>query len=259
MKTFRSAIVFAVLSLLFACLPKQPEIPLTEVPAGPLVQALEQRRQSFAGLKAVASVEAVRKGRKRAFDNVGIVLASQDRLRIEAYGPLGQSLLALVWDGREVLLRLPGQDRVVRPGAIGLERLFGAGLDVQELCAALAGNVPAVPVSATVSAACGRGDLCELTIRQGDLVRRVQVVNHPSGSGLVLTPVISELYRGGKLVYRARFEQVAEIAHYLMPRAVIIENPEKNFSLTVGYAEVEVNVPIDGELFSLPDEEAGAP
>ncbi len=104
-----------------------------------------------------------------------------------------------------------------------------------------------------------RAGLCELTIRQDDLVRRVQVVNHPSGSGTMLTPVISELYRGGKLVYRARFEQVAETSHYLMPRAVIIENPDKKFSLTIGYAEVDVNVPIDEALFSLPDEESGAP
>lgn len=258
MKTFRP-VAFVLISLLFACLPKPPEIPLTEAPAGPLVQALEQRRQSFAGLKAVAGLEAVRKGRKRAFDNVGIVLASQDRLRIEAYGPLGQSLLALVWDGREVLLRLPGQDRVVRPGAAGLERLFGAGLEVQELCSALAGNIPPVPESAAVSAACGRGGFCELTISQGELVRRVQVVNHPSGSGPMLVPVISELHRGGKLVYRARFEQVAEISHYLMPRAVIIENPDRNFSLTIEYAEIDVNVPVDETLFSLPDEEPGAP
>ena len=252
-------LLFVLLSLLFACLPKQPEIPLTEVPAGPLLQALEQRRQSFAGLKAVAGVEAVRKGRKRAFDNVGIVLASQDRLRIEAYGPLGQSLLALVWDGREVLLRLPGQDRVVRPGAVGLEQLFGASLDVQELCSALSGNIPPVPTSATVAAACSRGDFCELTIRQGDLRRRVQVVNYPFGAGQMLAPVVSELYRNGKLVYRARFEQVAETAHYLMPKAVIIENPDKIFSLTISYAEVDVNVPIDEALFSLSDEEAGAP
>ena len=257
-------LAFSIFSLLFACQPKLPEIllaevPLAEVPAGPLVQALEQRRQSFAGLKAVASVESVRKGRKRAFDNVGIVVASQDRLRIEAYGPLGPSLLTLVWDGSEVLLRLPGQAQVLRPGAFGLERLFGAGLDMQELCSALAGNVPPVPASAVVTAACGRGNLCELTIREGDLVRRVQVVNRPSGSGPALTPVTSELYRGGKLVYRARFEQVTEIAHYLMPGTIIIENPGKNFSLTISYAEVEVNVPIDGELFSLPDDDAGAP
>jgi hypothetical protein len=258
-KIVRSLTLAVLLSLLFACLPKQPEFPLTEVPAGPLLQALEQRRRSFSGLKAVAAVEAVRKGRKRGFDNVGIVLASQDRLRIEAYGPLGQSLLTFVWDGKDVLLRMPGQDQVVRPGTAGLERLFGAGLEVQELCAALAGNIPPVPMSAAVFAACGRGGLCELTIRQGDLVRRVQVVSSPSGSGLVLTPVSSELSRSGKLVYRARFGQVAEIARYPMPGAVVIENPEKKFSLTITYAEVDMNIPIDGALFTLPDEEAGAP
>ena len=197
MRNFRS-LLFALVSLLFACLPKQPQIPLTEVPAVPLFQALEQRRQSFTGLKAVASVTAVRKGRKRVFDNVSIVLAPQGRLRFEAYGPLGQSVLTLVWDGREVLLRLPGQDRVVQPGATGLERLFGAGLDAQELYFALAGNVPPVQSSAAVSAACGRGDLCELTIRQGDLVRRVRVIAPPAGSGQVLTPLRSELYRDGK-------------------------------------------------------------
>ena len=87
MKNVRSLVlVFAVISLLSACLPKQPVIPLTEVPAGPLLQALEQRRQSFAGLKAVAVVESVRKGRKRAFDNVGIVVASQDRLTSKRTG-----------------------------------------------------------------------------------------------------------------------------------------------------------------------------
>ncbi len=251
-------LLFVAVSLLFACLPKQPELPLTEVSAVPLLQALEQRRQSFTGFKAVAGVTAVRKGRTRAFDNVGIVLASQDRLRIEAYGPLGQSLFALVWDGTEVLLRLPEQERAA-PGAAGLERLLGAGLDVQELCAALAGNVPPVQPSAAVSAACGRGGLCELNIRQGELVRRVQVVNHLSAAGPVLMPVISELYRNGKLVYRARFEEVSERAHYLMPGVVAIENPEKRFSLTIGYAEVDVNVPIDQSLFSLSDEELGAP
>jgi hypothetical protein len=253
-------LLFVVLSLLSACLPKLPEIPLTEVPAGPLVQELEQRRQAFTGLKATAAIQAVRKGRKRAFDNVSILLAAQDRLRLEAYGPLGQSVLALVWNGREVLLRLPGQDRVVRPGAFGLERLLGAGLEVQELCAALSGNIPPVPKSAAVSAACSEGNrICEVTVRQGDLVRRVQVANRSAGPGSLPVPAVSELYRDGKLVFRALFEEVLETSPYLMPRTVIIENPDKEFSLTINYAEVDVNVPIDETLFSLPDDETGAP
>lgn len=246
---------FIALSLLFACLPKQPEIPLTEVPPAPLLAALEQRRKSFSSMKAVAGVEAVRQGRKRSFESVGIVLAGQDRLRIEAYDPLGQSLFALVWDGHEVLYRLPGQDRVMKPGMAGLEGIFGVALDVQDLSAALAGNLPEIPSTAHVTASCGRSGICELTMRQGDLVRRVQALYLAAGGAEPqLTPLVHELFRGKRLVYRARFEQREDVGHYLMPMMIVIENPDKNFSLTIRYAEVDVNVPVAQELFSLPDE-----
>jgi hypothetical protein len=250
-------VALIVVPLLFSCLPKKPEIPRTEVPAGPLLQALEQRRQSFAGLKAMASVEVVKRGRKRTLENVGIVLDAQRRFRIEAYGPLGQSVLALVWDGREVLARFPENDRVVRQGPAGLERLLGEGVEVQELCAFLSGNIP---VSATPSDArlfCGRNNDCMLELSRDEVFRRVRVV-FPPGAGQALRLVSHELYRSGKLVYQARFDRTEEIAHYPLPTNMAFENPAKKLLLTVVYSDAEVNVPISEEAFVLSDAEAGA-
>jgi hypothetical protein len=121
----RRLISLIVVPFLFACFPKKPEISLMEVPAAPFVQAFEQRRRSFQSLKAAAAVQAVRKGRKRTYESVGILLHAQNKFRIDAYGPLGQPMLAILWNGKEVLLRLPGEAGALAPKHSGLERLLG--------------------------------------------------------------------------------------------------------------------------------------
>ncbi len=228
---------------------------MTEVPAGPLLQTLEQRRESFTGLKAIASVEVVKRGRKRSLENVGIVLDAQRRFRIEAYGPLGQSELALVWDGKEVLARLPGNDRVVRQGPAGLERLLGEGVEVRDLCALLSGSIPMSVPPPDARLFCGRNNECMLELSRGEIVHRVGVVL-PSGPGQVPSLVSQELWSSGKLVYEARFGRTTEIAHYPMPMHVVIEYPDKKLLLTIDYSDVEVNIPIGDEAFLLSDAEA---
>ena len=255
MKTSR-LIALIVIPLLFSCLPQKPEIPMDEVPAGPLLQALEQRRQSFAGLRAMASVAVVKRGGKRTLENVGIVLDGQRRFRIEAFGPLGQSVLALVWDGSEVLTRLPGNDRVVRQGPAGLERLLGEGLEVRELCAILSGNIPVIVPPSDARLFCGQAGECMLELSQGDRVRRVKVLL-PPGPGSMPKLVSLALYRSGKLVYQARFDTTAEIAHYLLPTTLVIENPDKKLLFTIVYSDAEVNIPINDEAFLLNDAETG--
>jgi outer membrane biogenesis lipoprotein LolB len=249
-------IPFVVIPLLFACLPKRPEISLTEVPAGPLVQALEQRRESFSGLKAVAGVETVRSGRKRAYDTVGIILDGQRRLRVEAYGPLGQSLVTLLWDGTEMLLRLD-DGRVVRPGPAGLERIFGMSIDAGELCAVLAGNIPATARPAEMRAFQEPDGGFMIEQAAGDTLRYFHVVFQKSGLEQRVWISASEVYRSGKLVYRSRYEQTEQISRYLIPKTVHIENPEKKVSFTVVFNETDVNVLLGDDAFKLPDAETG--
>jgi len=244
-----------IIPLLFACLPKKPEIPLTEVPSGPLFQLLEQRRLSFTGLKAVANVHTVRSGRKRSYDSVGILVDSQQRFRVEAYGPLGQSLTTLIWDGTDVALRLEN-GRVMRPGPAGLERIIGIAMDPRELCNALSGNIPeAVPPVETRAFRKPDGSfLIELTTR--DALRRVHMLL--SESGFDQTPRITEieLYRSGKLVYRALYDEMEQISHYMVPKMMRIENPERKVSLTIVFDETDVNMPLNDDAFKLPDAEA---
>ena len=243
-------IVLAVIPLLFACLPKKPEIILPEAPAEPLVKALEARRASFSGLRAVASVEAIRSGRRRAYDTVGIVIDGERRLRLEAFSPLGQSLVVLAWNGKDLLLRLE-DGRIVRPGTEGLEKILGVALDAGELCALLSANLPQATYSeAKAYREPNGGSLLDL--REGDgLLRRIWLGPPDAGSGDVRIETM-ELRRAGKILYQARYEEMEHISGYLVPKTVRIENPDKNSSLAVEFHDTDVNVPLGDELFTLP-------
>lgn len=257
MKTFR-LIALIVIPLLFACAPKKPELPMTEVPAGPLLQPLEQQRQSLSGLKAIARIVVKRGGQKRAFDTVGIVLDAQRRLRMEAFGPLGQSIAALVWNGREFLLRLPEEAGIRRPGQAGLEKLLGINLDGTELCAALSGTIPELARSSIVRAACAEDNTCLVEISNGSDLRRVRVLFAPADPARTVTVMDQELYRSGALVYEARYSREKdEHAAFILPKSVSIENPSNHATLTIEYAETDINVPVEQELFSLSDKEDG--
>jgi len=250
-------ISLVIIPLLFACLPKKPEITLPEAPAGPLLAALEQRRAAFSALKAVASVEAVRSGRRRAYDTVGIMIDGQRRLRMEAYSPLGQSLVTLVWNGADMLLRLE-DGRVLRPDPQGLERILGVALDAGELCAALSANLP-------LSAGAGEAKAYRepdggylIEFHEGELVRHV-FLPLQEGPGQDVRIDGEELFRSGKLQYRVRYEEMERISGYLVPKTVRFENPEKKASLTIEYHDTDVNAPLQDDAFTLPAGEDRAP
>jgi hypothetical protein len=252
------ALALAALSLLFACAPKKPELPMTEVPSGPLLQALAQQ-QSLSGLKAIASLEVKRGGRKRAFDTVGIVIDAECRLRVEAFGPLGQSLAVLVWNGREYLLQLPDEKEIRQPGRSGIDRILGIDMDGSELCAAITGAIPPRDRSSSVRAFCAQDNTCMLVISHGDEIRRVRILTASADHGLRARVLSQELYRSETLVYQAHYTGEADTrTDFVLPRLVILENSSHDASLAMEYAEADVNVPVDPALFALSAREAGA-
>ncbi len=255
MSAFRLLALIALL-LLFACAPRKPEIFTISVPAGPILHHLEQRRDSFFSLKAIARVEIDKRGRKRTFESVGVVVDDQRRFRLEAYGPLGQSLMAVVWNGEDVLIRIPDEDKVVRTGPAGLEKLLGQGLVPREVCAALSGNIPEAGLSVAASQRCSQAGDCiiELSLPNKESVRRIQISHAVSGS--TKSPQIQyyEMYRSDKLLFRTRFDHYEEISHYLLPTHIIIESHDKSQSMTVEYGDIELNSPVNDDAFTLTDE-----
>jgi len=254
----RRLIALIACLFLFSCLPKKIEIPGTEVPAGPLVQALEEQRQSFTGLRAIASVEVVRRGKKRFFDTVGIVLDAQRRLRVEAFGPLGQSLIALVWDGNDVLLRMQDDDRIMRPGQAGIEKLLGMSVEAKDLCAIFSGTITEITRPLDARVFCAQNNACVVELPDADTVRRIRVLL-PSSSPAAVRIAVQELYRSNTLAYRVRYERMQEVSHVLLPRTIVIENPEKGVTITIEYAEADVNVNMSDDAFTLSDRGTDAP
>jgi hypothetical protein len=240
---------------LFACLPKKPELPGTEVPAGPLVQALEQQRRAFTALKAIAGVDVVTRGKKRSFDTVGIVLDAQRRLRVEAFSPLGQSLVALVWDGNDVLLRMQDDDKIMRPGQAGIERLLGVNVEAKDLCAILSGTITEITRPSDARVFCTQNKACVIELPEGgDTVRRVRLMPPSPSPARAVRIDVQELYRSNTLVYRTRYERMQEVSRVLLPRTIVIENPAKGVIITIEYAEADVNVTVDDDMFMLSDQ-----
>ncbi len=248
MKTSRFALLLFI-PLLFSCIPRQPEIPMTEAPAEPIVRALEARARSFSSLRAFAALQISRKDRKRSFDNVGILLRGQERFRMEAYGPLGETVVTLVWNGKEILADMSGQRRILPPGNSGLERILGADVDPGELCAILSGNVPGTIAGYQARLFCGPNNLCVLELRNGDRLVKVRpAAGWESAEAAALQSW--EMFRNGKMVYRVLYFTEPG-SGYPVPKRLRVENPDKRMSLTLEYTEIEKNVTLSDAVFSI--------
>ncbi len=224
---------------------------MTEVPAEPLVRALEARARSFSSLRAFAALQIARKDRKRSFDNVGILVRGQERFRIEAYGPLGESLVTLVWNGKEILMDMSGQRRILPPKNSGLERVLGADVDPGELCSILSGNLPGTIAAYRARLFCSADNKCVLELRDGD--RLVKVRPAAAGwepEGLALQSW--EMFRAGKMVYRVLYQFREPGSGYQAPTRLRVENPDKHTSLNIEYTEAEINVALDERVFMSP-------
>lgn len=257
MKT-RALLTFLLLPLLSACFYFPPEIPLQEVPAGPFVAALQQRRQSFVGMKAVARVETERKGRKRAYESVAILQQRFDKLRVEGYGPMGESIFALVWDGKDVLVRKDGESEPMKVGQFGLERIIGVPLSPGDLCSLLSGNAPDISHGFESSARCAQAGWCLLDLRQDDHLWRIKIDPKGGAHGGLRMDTI-ELQRGERLVFRSAFAYLKEGEDRVFPdpTGIYIDAPDRDVSVTVTYGDADMNVPVEDSAFLLRGEGAG--
>ena len=246
-------VAIALFPLLHSCAPLRPEIPMTDVPAAPLVRELADRRASFTGLKALARVETVRNGRKRAYESVSIMVKGQDKLRVEGYGPMGDPLFTLLWDGKDMELRRPGDADLIRPGRWAFERLIGFPLEPSELAAVLSGNAPPDGEREAAQARCSAEGWCVVEFRKDDARWKMRVV--PADRFRIES---WERYQDGALAYETRFEAQEVVGEYLFPKRVIVENRDRHAALTVEYEDVEINVPVDEDAFTIPSGEGAA-
>ena len=238
--------LWCMLVLLPACASHLPPIPYPAVPSAPLVRSLDEQRQRFQSLKALARVETVRKGKRRVYESVAIVQRGLDRLRIEGYGPLGETLFVLLWDGTNVLVQSPDTSGVRSIGPGGLERLLGVGLTPEDLCAVLVGSAPPAASAAGSAAGCSTDGRCALDAEEGG--GRWRVLMRPRSDGAVVIDAI-ERYRGASIAFQVRYEGTSGAGAYVLPRRVVVQDTRQQAALTVEYLDAEVNIPVSESLF----------
>lgn len=209
-------------------------------------------------MKAVARVETERKGRKRVYESVAILQQRFDKLRVEGYGPMGELIFALVWDGRDVLVRKAGESEPTQVGQFGLERIMGVPLSPADLCSILSGNIPSIPDSTGASVRCAQAGWCFVDFRHDDLHWRVKIEPRGGANGDVRIETI-ELYRNERVVFRSAFTYLKEGVNQLLPNptGIHIDSPDRKVSFTVAYQDADMNVTVDDSAFVLGGEGGG--
>ena len=208
-------------------------------------------------MKATGSVETARAGRKRVYENVGFVLQGQARLRVEVYGPLGQSLTSLVWNGKDIAVRLE-DGRIVRPGQAGLEKILGMPMDAAELSAILSANLPSGDESSAAAYREPDGRILVQTFLAGT-ERLVHVVfpEEVDKQGIWIEDI--EVRRSGKLAFRVRYSEKQIVSGYAVPKSVLIEDRKSNLRLPLHSTNTEVNIPLNEEVFVLSLRDSATP
>lgn len=242
----RQALLWCALALLLpACAPRLSPIPYPSVPHDPLARSLDDQRRSFQNLKALARVETARQGKRRVYESVAIVQRGFDRLRIEGYGPLGETVFALLWDGSNVLLLPPDGSGARTIGPAGFERLLGVGLSPGDLCSVLVGGAPHATVTA---AGCSTDGRCALDAEEGKARWRILLQPRPSGQ-VVIDSI--ERYQGANIAFQVRYERTDGTGPYALPRRIIVQDPAHQASLLVDYLDTEVNGTVEESAFQL--------
>jgi hypothetical protein len=109
-----------------------------------LFSSLMSVNQSLDTFKALGTVSLVRKGHLQKFRGAWAV-AGPDKLRLQLFGPAGQSVVSMACDGRHYYWVSPEKEGVVkqRVAGTGLKRYIEIPIGVPELFSLFCGRPPA--------------------------------------------------------------------------------------------------------------------
>lgn len=241
------ALCCALAAVLPACAARVPVIPYPSADPAPLAQAIEEQRQRFTSLRSLARIETEQKGRRRVYESVAIVQRKFERLRVEGYGPLGQTLFTILLNGTDLTVLQPDGSGPRTLKGSDLRYVIGVALEPADLCAVLAGGAPRFSPGGAIAAGCSSDGRCAVDVPEGDGRWRVHV-RRAGPDGRIAVDAV-ERYDGAKLLFLIRYEDRIEAGGYALPRRVVVQDPGREASMTVEYLDAEVGGTLADDLF----------
>lgn len=249
MRTFR-ALALAV--AVAACRPG-PVAPPDTSPLPSAEVLAEELRQDAAARTSMRSLGRVtyfgEKGRVRLS---AVLLAERPgKLRVETLSPLEQPVDVMVTDGQRLTLLSGGRLREGPATPENIARLIPISLWPEELVEVLLGGVPRSEryrPSALERHPDREGRWRLSLLAEGG--QRVELAVEPASRRI--EEVVSR-EAGGRVSFTVRYDEHEAIAGLPgeLPRRIVIEMKEPELEVTIKLRELEVNVPMDAELFRL--------
>jgi hypothetical protein len=214
------------------------------IDAAPLVEELQAQFEAIEATKRIFGVTLVEGRRRFRGDGVVQYRSEPRRLRVDIFGPHDTPVLKVTLVGEDLTILLP-RDGEVLTGKLGDPRfaeLAGErALASPEILGAILGAYEVAPLvegAVLLAATESDGDRV-LYVMQGDVVHEFTL---EGGAGR-----LAEYRQGrdGRLVYRVRFEDFAQVDGRSSPRHVVLRDFVKERSLVVDVTREHEDVPAD--------------
>ena len=220
--------------------PIVPSPPAKPWEADELIQSLEQRRDEFHSMRALARVDYSGPDGKNGFQEA-ILVQRPDRLRLETLSFLGAILIVTVND-KEIIGYQPREGVYVRGQCTeaNLLRYTQIPLELNEITALLLG-VPPVDIAAP-----WRQEGNSLIFTPPG-----QIKNRVSFETAQPVPTKWERFNSaGAIELSVTFADYVSTSAGLFPSTLLLDSPSKGTKLEIHYQEPELNASIPSDFFS---------
>lgn len=249
-----SALIFFVTGCPYGTMPPiLSPIPIGDLTTENVSQSINQRMENFQTLRGRGRVRLQTWDEKYKFAEV-FVLEKPARFRLETLGVFDQPAVFFLSDEQMLSLYVK-KPNVYYSGVASRDNLFklsGINLSVEHALQVFSGNPPAHP-QMNVEWGMSLPELKQYYVERifvnQDLVQRIWFDTNLS----VVSRVQEYLLSTGELLLDIAFEDYrGDAGAYAIPARILIDRPLDKTRMEILYKSLEINQPIDTELFEFP-------
>jgi outer membrane lipoprotein-sorting protein len=221
----------------------EPKVP----PLFSLSQHLETRQSNFRDVKTFARTKISGQRLSQSFRQV-LIVRGDDAIRIDTFNLFRQSLGVLISEGGQTFMYDPEKNRVIREAEVWnmMRLIMGSSIDFREYIRVFSGGIPRLTHLKPTA----------VRLNPDKTFYHLETIDTGTGERVdikidayTLLPQTVTRMRGGRELYRVRWDDYRKVGPWDFAHRIIIELRNRGETVTVKYSDPVINQGLGPDVF----------